>query len=156
MNRREQNRRDRHAALDAYRAAAHAEADAHFDERALEAQRHKILDRLATLGQTAKVIRFPVAPREALPASAVSRRWISLAAAAGLIIGLVTGQFFHVLTPSRDSYRQVTTARSQMQPAGVSMVSDDGLLGEVDSAVQLRSAAALQALDELTFLTEPR
>ena len=85
------------ATLDAYRAAAHAEADAHFDERALETQRHKILARLAHLGQSAKVIRFPVAPQGELPVNTVNRRWISVAAAAGLIIGLLGGQLVNLV-----------------------------------------------------------
>ena len=54
--------------LDAYRDAAHADADAHFDERALETQRHRILQRLAHLGQAARVIRFPGVARTTRPA----------------------------------------------------------------------------------------
>ncbi|MEO8683122.1 MAG: hypothetical protein ABI665_29015, partial [Vicinamibacterales bacterium] len=84
-------------ALAAYRAAACAEADAHFDDRALEAQRHKILARIAHLGETARVIRFPGAPSGATTAPPISRNWISVAAAAGLIIGLISGQILHVL-----------------------------------------------------------
>ena len=59
MSRRDISEQDQNAALEAYRAAACAEADAHFDDRALETQRHKILARLAHLGHPAKVIRFP-------------------------------------------------------------------------------------------------
>ena len=59
MSRRDTSEHHENAALEAYRAAACAEADAHFDDRALEAQRHKILARLAHLGHPAKVIRFP-------------------------------------------------------------------------------------------------
>jgi len=61
MSRRETTGQDQDAALEAYRAAAYAEADAHFDDRALEAQRHKILSRLEHLEHPAKVIRFPKA-----------------------------------------------------------------------------------------------
>ena len=46
-------------ALNAYRSAAHAEADGYFDERALEAQRHRILARLEQPGQRARVLPFP-------------------------------------------------------------------------------------------------
>ena len=83
--------------LEEYRAAACAEADAHFDDRALESQRHKILARLAHLGQPAKVIRFPKAGPGELPISRVNRRWISVAAAAGLLIGLLGGQIVHLV-----------------------------------------------------------
>ena len=47
MSRRDTRELDQNAALEAYRAAACAEADAHFDDRALESQRHKILAKLA-------------------------------------------------------------------------------------------------------------
>ena len=150
------------ATLDAYRAAAHAEADAHFDERALESQRHKILARLAHLGQTAKVIRFPIVPSGDVPATGVNRRWISVAAAAGLIIGLLGGQLVHLLPqPTRRLAPMASTiapsaARPDFVPALVAFPQDDGLLDEVDFAVQVRSASELRALDELTPFNEPR
>lgn len=164
MSTREVNEHD--AALDAFRAAAHAEADAHFDERALEAQRHKILARLAHLGETARVIRFPHAARGTVPATPPNRRWISAAAAAGLIIGLISGQLLHVT--SRPVGRQVV-GRPVLSPVveqpaelpGPSFVPivatlDDGLLGEIDGAIGLRSVSELRALDELTPFHEPQ
>jgi hypothetical protein len=159
MNRREVTGQDQSAALDAYRAAAHAEADAHFDERALETQRHKILERLAHLGHPAKVIRFPVTPRGPVPATGINRRWITAAAAAGLILGLVSGQFVHFTrTAPRVAARPDTAPLGApgYRPAVNTMPQDDGLLGEIDVAVQLRSAAELRALDELTPFHEPR
>ena len=48
MSRRTTGDQDLNGALEAFRAAAHAEADVHFDDRALEVQRHRILDRLAS------------------------------------------------------------------------------------------------------------
>ena len=162
MNRRDITEPDQSAALDAYRAAANAEADAHFDEQALDAQRHKILARLAHLGRGAgqgtNVIRFPLAnPVEAPPAS-INRRWISVAAAAGLIIGLLGGQIVHLvpqptrrLAPMASSMTpSANTNTSGFVPARLTIPQDDGLLSEVDFAVQLRSASELRALDELT------
>ena len=150
------------ATLAAYRAAAHAEADAHFDERALETQRHKILARLAHLGQSAKVIRFPVVASGDVPVTGVNRRWISVAAAAGLIIGLLGGQLVHLvpqptrrLAPMASSIAP-SAARPDFVPALVAFPQDDGLLDEVDFAVQVRSASELRALDELTPFNEPR
>jgi hypothetical protein len=147
-------------ALAAYRAAAHAEADAYFDERALETQRHKILARLAHLGETARVIRFPRSSPGAQPAGTVNRRWISVAAAAGLIVGLLGGQLVH-LAP-RTSTRPVASASAMAEaprPAIPSIVPataniDDDLFAEVDFAIELLSAGELRALDELTPLHE--
>ena len=79
MSRRDISEPDENAALEAYRAAACAEADAHFDDRALETQRHKILARLAHLGHPAKVIRFPKAGR-----TSTCRRLASIAAGSAL------------------------------------------------------------------------
>ena len=151
-------------ALEAFRDAAHAEADAHFDDRALDVQRHRILERLAHLGESARVIRFPVAPHGIRPTALVSRRWISVSAAAGLLLGLVSGQLVHFFP--RTTVRPIATSTpaltisSPTPPSSFAPVlisaPDDGLLGEVEMAVRFRSASELQVLDELTPFHEPQ
>src|ERR671912_1104638 len=138
------------ASLEKYRAAACAEADAHFDDRALEAQRHKILARLAHLGHPARVIRFPKAPSGELPAPSVNRRWISVAAAAGLLIGVLGGQFVNIVPKQTRRLAPMATSIAPSAAAGPAFLQtaaplDDGLLGEIDTALQLRSAAELRA-----------
>lgn len=156
MSRRDISEQDEIAALEAYRAAACAEADAHFDDRALESQRHKILARLAHLGHPAKVIRFPKAPQGDLPMGGVNRRWISVAAAAGLIIGLLGGQLVHILPQQTRRLAPMATsiAPSASGPTFVpaSVPVDDGLLDEIELVMQVRSASELRALDEFTPL----
>lgn len=148
--------------LDAYRAAAHAEADGHFDDRALEAQRQRILARLAHLDQPAKVIRFPVTCRADAPMPGVNRRWISVAAAAGLIIGLLGGQLVNLLPPSSRRLPPMASSiapsatRGDFGPGRAVYAPDDGLLDEVDFAVQLRTASELRALDDFTPFIEPQ
>ena len=159
--------------LAAYRAAAHAEADAQFDDRALETQRLKIMARLAHLGESARVIRFPGVSRGSLPSSAsVSRRWISIAAAAGLIIGLLGGQLLHLLprNPVRSAALGSAALSNPASPVAqqhpnpsigpvfvpVVASADDDLLAEVDFALELRSTNELRALDELTPFHERR
>lgn len=161
MNGRDVTEPSQDAVLEAYRAAAHAEADAHFDDRALDAQRVKILARLAHLGHPAKVIRFPHASQVDAPVSGVNRRWVSVAAAAGLIIGLLGGQIVNLMpTPARRLSPMASSiapsASNGYVPARMNISQDDGLLGEVDFAVQVRSASELQILDELTPFHEPR
>ena len=163
MNRREITRQNPIAALEAYRAVAHAEADAHFDDRALEAQRHKILTRLANLGHAARIIRFPLAAHLATPVAGVSRRWISVAAAAGLVIGLLGGQVVNLLpqptrrlAPMASSMTPSANDTAGFRPVRAVISQDDGLLDEVDFAVQLRSASELRTLDELTPYQEPQ
>ena len=149
------------ALLAAYRAAACAEADAHFDDRALETQRHKILARLAHLGHPGRVIRFPKAAYGELPSTGVNRRWISVAAAAGLLIGILGGELVHVVQPTGRRVSPIAAAITPGPPARPSFVAvaapvDDGFLDEIDYAVQLRSATELRVLDELTPVHESR
>lgn len=161
MSRRDISELDQDAALEAYRAAACAEADAHFDERALESQRHKILARLAHLGHPGKVIRFPKTPRVELPAVSVNRRWISVAAAAGLLIGLLGGQLVHLMPQQTRRLAPMATSIAPSAPARPSFVpvlasADDGLLGEIELVMQVRIANELRALDEFTPLADQR
>jgi hypothetical protein len=161
MSRRDSSGPNDDAVLVAYRAAACAEADAHFDDRALEAQRHKILARLANLGHPAKVLRFPKATYSELPAVGVNRRWISVAAAAGLLIGLLGGQLVHLVPQQTRRLAPMATSVAPSAPsrttyAAVSVPVDDGLLGEIEYAVQLRSPAELRVLDELTLIDDGR
>lgn len=157
MSQRDIRTLDQDAALEAYRAAACAEADAHFDDRALEAQRHKILDRLAHMGQQAKVIRFPKAGMAEVSAGAINRRWISVAAAAGLIIGLLAGQLVHFV-PQEEPLAPMATSIAPSAPSPnpvfvpVAASDDDGLLGEIELVMQARTANELRALDAFTLV----
>ena len=146
---------------DGLRELAFARADDVFDDAMLDAQRTRILDRLAHIGQPARVISFPVPAREAvMPVSTTGRRWISVAAAAGLIIGLVAGQLLHFVPGApvalRDESASMQAAdRAGMPgivPASVSVpaLSDDELMEEVEAAVQLRRAQSLRVIDALT------
>jgi hypothetical protein len=164
MSRRDRSELDQNAALEAYRAAACAEADAHFSDHALEVQRHRILDRLAHLGHPARVIRFPKAGNVELPAVGVNRRWISVAAAAGLIIGLLGGQLVHLVPQNSRRLAPMATSIAPSAPASgptfvpvsASVSADDGLLGEIEVVMEIRSAAELRALDEITPLADRR
>ena len=162
MSRRDISELDQNAALEAYRAAACAEADAHFDDRTLETQRHKILERLAHLGHPARVIRFPRAGHVEVPAGRVNRRWISVAAAAGLIIGLLGGQLVHLVPQNNRRLAPMATSMAPSAPSSgptfvpVSASADDGLLGEIEVVMSVRSAAELRALDEFTPLADQR
>jgi hypothetical protein len=148
--------------METLREAAWQEADAAFDDTTLEAQRGKILARLANLGKAARVLRFPARMRDAsMPVSPISRRWVSVAAAAGLIIGLVAGQMLHFVPWESQLHRQsgqlqASTPRSQggavivQSAAAVVSLSDDELLDEIDEAMELRRAPNLRALDAFT------
>ncbi len=146
---------------DALRNVLCAASDEVFDDAMLDAQRTRILDRLAQMGQAARVLAFPSRPREAaMPVSSSSRRWISVAAAAGLIIGLVAGQMLHFLpataVPLRDDAVSMQAAERSSRPAVVSAsatftsLSDDELMEEVERAIEARRAPSLRAIDAFT------
>lgn len=143
--------------LDGLREAAACEADIRFDDSALETQRHRILDRLAHFGQSARVLPFPGAPAARnFPSGSINRRWISAAAAAGLLIGMVAGQLVHFFPGDRRPQPAPTQQAARSVAPGIVQtrasvpVSDEELLGEIDIAVQRRRAPELAALDALT------
>ena len=164
MSRRDSSEQERIAlevSLEQYRLAACAEADAVFDDKALEQQRHKILDKLAHLGHPARVIRFPRAQHGEVATGRINRRWISVAAAAGLIIGLLGGQLVHLFPQQNRRLSPMATsiapsAPSQPQFLPVSNPADDSLLDEIEVAMQSRGSNALRALDEFTPLSDRR
>lgn len=144
---------------DLLRGHAHAEADALFDDAMLETQRTRILDRLSHVGQLARVLAFPRTTRDVTaPVSGGTRRWVSVAAAAGLIIGLVAGQMLHFVprppvTPRDDGASIVSSVPppSRIRPAVATIVlTDDELMEEVESSLEVRGAFALRAIDALT------
>lgn len=144
------------------RDEARAEADAVFSDAMLDAQRARVLDRIAHLGQAARILTFPMRRRYvAPPRTSSTRRWVSVAAAAGLIVGLVAGQMLHLTpAPGAQETAGLTTANAggegiTVVPTSASstpppMLSEDELLEQIELAVQVRSASALRALDALT------
>lgn len=146
--------------VDGMREVAFAQADEVFDDSMLDAQRTRILDRLAHIGQSARVISFPARAREVtMPVSTNGRRWISVAAAAGLIIGLVAGQLLHFVPtaamPPDDSPRMQASDRPGAAPivpvsASFKDLSDDELMEEVEAAIELRRVRGLRVIDALT------
>jgi len=146
--------------LEELRHEAVHEADAHFPEAALEAQKVRVLDRLTHIGHAARVLPFPIrAVASSASRPVVNRRLVSAAAAAGLVIGLITGQMMHIAPWQRQRQPEARASAAQTSaPAHAAIVpiaataslTDYVTLTEVDSAVQLRRAADVLALDVLT------
>lgn len=145
--------------LDSLRDEAWAEADRHFNDASLRHQRSRILDRIAHVGQSARVIAFPGHARSGVsPTSGGGRRWISLAAAAGLIIGIVAGQSWHLFPSDRARHIVVEPTQSAawvgqgpFVRTAAHLLTEDELLDEIDLSLQQgRRAVELRALDALT------
>lgn len=141
------------------RQDAHAEADAAFSPERLAAQQAQILRRLEALERPARVIAFPRTSRPASAARPLAQRWIATAAAAGLVIGLATGQFFNLRrawAPEgvvADSTTGPTPASRMagVQPASTAHFEDEALFyGESDAALRSVRYAPLQLFDDVT------
>ena len=106
--------------LDEVRAMGLEEADAQFPAERLAVQQAQILRRLEQLDRPARVIAFPNQSRYdrlELGGQGIRPAWIGIAAAAGLVLGLLGGQISARLTTQRAA---VPPAPAQMQPPATS------------------------------------
>lgn len=118
-------------------------ADEQFSPEQLQVQQDQILRRLDQLDQPRRVIAFPGLSRPDLPMLDTSRRvapaWLGVAAAAGLVLGLIGGQMTARLGSGAPN--QTVAADAIELPAGS---LDDPMLQDMD-----RAPAALSDLDQL-------
>ena len=138
--------------LDGTAADAAALADAVFTPDRLAAQKQQVLARLEAAGRSARVIAFPVgtlAPSR--PATMQIVRWASAAAAAGLIIGVVSGRWFdpHTTAPAPQTIVQNPPVAPEpaAQDRGREHLDEAALL---DAAYDRVSLGALQTIDDMT------
>lgn len=140
--------------LDGARAGADDAVDAAFGPADLDRQRRAILQRIARTGGVARVLRFPAgADDHALAAPPAQGRWLLVAAAAGLLLGVAAGQLPHLYNASRPATATADEARVAAPPGPVEVVDwrlDEALLSEVDAALTSGTRPELAALDALT------
>ena len=108
--------------LDDVRAVGIEAADRAFPPERLAAQQAQILRRLEQLDEPARVIAFPAATR-AQGRESTGRRvapaWVGIAAAAGLVIGVIGGQWSARLLPSAPPPASTVAAVQPPAPAPV-------------------------------------
>ncbi|MBI4888713.1 MAG: hypothetical protein HY824_16565 [Acidobacteria bacterium] len=147
-------RRDRLArTLADVSATLTAEADAAFDAERLARQRARILQRIEQAGRPGRLIAFPASPVHCASLRARSGvRWVAGAAAAGLIIGILTGHLVHVLPgPRAPVSGQAAGSRPAPELHAVSTtLSEEEFLGMLDVAIEGAGGASLRPLDDLT------
>jgi anti-sigma factor RsiW len=110
-------------------------ADDLFTPERLQAQQQQVMRRLEQLDQPARVIAFPAASRADANGSAgrrVAVSWVGLAAAAGLVIGVIGGQ-----VSARLTHQAVTAPVSAaVTPSADATLASDATAGPaVDSSV---------------------
>lgn len=133
-----------------------AEADDAFPAERLAIQQAQIARRLETLERPARVIVFPKAARAVISGHSHVRRWVTVAAAAGLIAGIGLGQ----VVPLRQAFQQQqaagpvpnltipqTVKRADEITAVQASEDDNELLTDVFARPRV---STLSALDEMT------
>ena len=131
--------------LEGIQVAGREDADAVCTHDALALQRSQIMSRLAQLDRPSKVISFPAAPpatRQPYAERRVSTGWLAAAAAAGLMIGVVSMELSHMLP-----FGGSTTTPPQVVTAPRSSYDDSELL---HTTYANPSVGGLDALDDMT------
>ena len=120
--------------MDELQADAADTADNIFTPERLQEQQQQVMRRLEQLDQPARVIAFPAASRADLNGSSgrrVAASWVAVAAAAGLVIGVIGGQVSARL--SRPIAPVPVTAA--VTPSVDATLASDTTTGPVDSSV---------------------
>lgn len=130
------------------------EAEAALTHDRLATQQAQIARRLEALERPARVIAFPKAARAVISGNSHVRRWITVAAAAGLVAGIGLGQMLDIhrpFDPARAPQRQL--AGSPPPPEAVRPVAltanDLEILSDADAFARPR-VAALVPLEDMT------
>ena len=131
----------------------------------LATQRARIMRRLRRSVEPARpahVLSFPTRARPALASVYRARRWLSLAAAAGLLIGITAGQFLHVHPEPAITAQDIsagtaasTSVSALRQPSTASFIDpaqqpDDPFLDELELMLSGPHVPGLSPLDEIT------
>jgi hypothetical protein len=141
--------------LDEITTAANAEADAAFSDERLARQHARILQRVEQDGRPGRLIAFPAAQTHTplLQRARPFSRWVAAAAVAGLLVGLLAGQFLP--DGGRGQRAQPSQIVANTGNAGVALravsttMSEDEFLGQVEISAVSRPAL-LRPLDEMT------
>ena len=124
-----------------------ASADARITPTRLERQFDVIMRRLE--GHSGKVLPFPTTIHRPAQAPAL-RRWVAMAAASGLLIGIGAGRLMGPTSSAPvTSWQKVAASPAKALPARV-QESDEQMLVEIDAALTRSRTKEFRALDELT------
>lgn len=145
--------------LEQIRVDANTEADDAFPTERLAVQQAQIFRRIEAAERPARVIAFPKLARPISSGGSHARRWITAAAAAGLIVGVAVGQFMDIrrsLGNGGATHQQARAVESRPAPpqAGVQPASmtltDDALMVRLEELSTTQIPDSLVALDSMT------
>ncbi|MPZ18692.1 MAG: hypothetical protein GEV06_12370 [Luteitalea sp.] len=146
------------AALADLADAARGSLDELFSTSRLERQVTAVMRRLDGDQERGRLLLFPGRAAVRFRPALSSRRWIAAAAAAGLFLGLMTGQFVSLDRAAGPSVSRATATGVQApapavpasRPLAPSVDDGEALLFEVDAALTSLGSPELRALDNLT------
>ena len=124
-----------------------AAADARCSSARLDRQFDVIMRRLD--GQSGRVLAFPRVAAARRPVGPAASRWVAMAAACGLVIGLGVGRLIGPFAGARGTWQPGTRAAGTL-PATVQQESDEQMLVEIEAALTRSRTKEFRALDELT------
>lgn len=137
--------------LEAVRATAVEGADEAFPAEKLAAQKAQVLRRLEQMDAPSRVLTFPAVP-VAAPRESDRRRvapgWLGVAAAAGLVVGVIGGQISaRVDTIDRSAQ---TTASIAAPPPAIALDLAPGSSSILELNLESFTPYSLQGLDDMT------
>jgi hypothetical protein len=131
----------------ALRQDVNASIDARITPSRLERQFDVIMRRLE--GHSGKVLPFPATVHRRAPAPGL-RRWVAMAAASGLLIGIGAGRLMGpVPSVPGTTWQKVGATPAKAVTAGM-QETDEQMLVEIDAALTRSRTKEFRALDELT------
>ena len=134
----------------------------------LNRQKHRILRRIRRVvepGRRGRVLRFPAVGRPTLLDVRWAGKWLGAAAAAGLLLGVIVGQWVHVhpdapaevgraseMRPLTGDVPPTAVSRTVLAnlPLVMTSTSEDGFLDELDQVLGSPPIIELAPLDEIT------
>jgi len=123
-----------------------ANVDSQITPARLDRQFDVIMRRLE--GHPGRVLHFPTSAHRAAPTQPLSR-WVAVAAAAGLLIGIGAGRVMGPM-PSEPNTSIWRADAVRPVPPGVQQETDEQMLIEIDAAVARSRTKVFRALDQLT------
>lgn len=147
--------------MEALRRDGEAEADAVFTPERLKTQQQQIARRLEHVGRPARVISFPEPSARRAMTPSVSRaapRWVAVAAAAGLFVGIALTASYEWGSQARAARQRIVldaaTPRPRVTPAvgrvDSNTPADEAFLSELEVALERPHTRELLAFDALT------
>lgn len=136
-----------------------ADADAAFPIERIAAQQAQIARRLEAMEHPARVLAFPKAARAVINGHSHVRRWVTVAAAAGLIAGVGLGQVLDIHRTIEHTARVATPvspltatndARANAAVRPAVLTSEEDFLSDADAFSRPRVSSALLPLEDMT------